>query len=92
MVTLLIIYVIAVNLLGLLSMRSDKTRAKRSKYRIPERRLFLIAAAGGAIGVYAGMQMFRHKTKHPSFFIGIPLILFVQLVLIGYVWAKAALA
>lgn len=84
MLKILLLYVIAVNLAGLFFMRADKHKAKRGKYRIPERQLFGLAAAGGALGVLAGMRLFRHKTKHPTFYVGIPVILFLQLILLGY--------
>ena len=63
---------------------ADKRRAKKDKWRIPEKRLFLVAAIGGSIGSILGMQLFRHKTKHKSFVIGMPVILIVQIVVAGY--------
>ena len=41
--------------------------------------LLLLAAAGGSVGALLGMQIFRHKTKHPKFTVGVPLILLVQI-------------
>ncbi|MCR4672260.1 MAG: DUF1294 domain-containing protein [Lachnospiraceae bacterium] len=41
----------------------DKSRAKKSKYRIPEAVLLFAALAGGAAGAFAGMKAFRHKTR-----------------------------
>jgi uncharacterized membrane protein YsdA (DUF1294 family) len=87
---LFILYLAGINLLGLYFMRTDKLRSKRGKYRIPERRFFMIALVGGSIGVFAGMRLFRHKTKHATFYVGIPAILFVQLILLGYAWARLA--
>ena len=63
----------------------DKSRARRRKYRIPEKTLFLTAILGGSIGVLVGMHLFRHKTLHRSFVLGIPLILIVQLILTGWI-------
>ena len=57
----------------------DKLRAVKGEWRISERSLFLLAAAGGSAGALAGMFLFRHKTKHMSFRIGLPLILLLQL-------------
>ncbi len=51
----------------------DKARAKQHKRRIPERILLGISALGGSVGALLGMQLFRHKTKHLKFLIGIPL-------------------
>lgn len=77
---ILIAYLIAINLLGLILMGVDKIKAKRRKWRIPEATLFLVAAIGGSIGSIAGMYIFRHKTKHMHFVIGMPVILALQLI------------
>ena len=57
----------------------DKVKAKRNLWRIPEATLITIAAIGGSIGSIAGMNLFRHKTKHAKFYIGLPVILTVQI-------------
>lgn len=73
-------YLIVINLVAFALMGIDKHRAKvRGTRRIPERTLFLSALLGGSIGAIAGMQLFRHKTKHRYFVWGMPLILLVQL-------------
>ena len=77
-ITWVLIYVTAVSLYGFFLMGRDKKRASEHKWRIPEKRLFLTAAIGGSVGVFLGMMFFRHKTKHLSFVIGIPLIIAVQ--------------
>ncbi|NMA51730.1 MAG: DUF1294 domain-containing protein [Peptococcaceae bacterium] len=59
----------------------DKRMAQAGRYRIPESRIFLIAIAGGAIGVLLGMEIFRHKTRHLKFKVFIPLILLLQVIL-----------
>ena len=82
------LYLLIVNAVGLVYMLADKYRAKKNLWRIPEARLMLIAIMGGSIGVYTGMQLARHKTKHPKFFIGVPLIMAVQLVLIALLVPK----
>ena len=74
-------YLHIINALGFWIMLADKRRAKRNVWRIPEARLMLTAALGGSIGVLAGMYLFRHKTKHPKFTLGVPLILAVQVVI-----------
>ena len=74
-------YLLAVNLAGLLLCGVDKRRAKRKRWRIPERSFFLTALLGGGPGVWAGMYLFRHKTKHWYFVWGMPGILILQLVL-----------
>lgn len=83
---ILIVWLLVTNLAGFIQMFVDKRRAQRDKWRIPEKRLFLVAAVGGSIGSILGMQVFRHKTKHRSFVIGMPAILVTQVVLAGVVW------
>lgn len=75
-------YLILVNALSLLLMLIDKQKAKRGAWRIPEATLMGIAAIGGSIGAIAGMYLFRHKTKHPKFYVGLPLILLIQIGLV----------
>ena len=62
----------------------DKQKAKKGKWRIPEKTLFLFAFLGGSLGTTLGMHSFHHKTKHWYFKFGMPLILVVQLVLAIY--------
>ena len=76
------IYLAVVNLAAFALMGVDKRRAERGAWRIPERTLFLPAILGGSPGAILGMQMFRHKTRHRQFAVGIPLILLVQLVIV----------
>lgn len=76
-----LIYLIIINLIGFTSMGIDKYKAAHHKWRISEKTLFIIALAGGSLGSIAGMQIFRHKTKHPSFYIGMPIILIAQLII-----------
>ena len=82
---ILLIYLAAVNLFGLIIMGVDKSRAKRRKWRIPEATLFLVAVIGGSIGSIAGMYLFRHKTKHWYFVVGMPVILVLQLIAVAII-------
>ena len=77
---IILIYLAAVNLFGLIIMGVDKSRAKRRKWRIPEVTLFLVAVIGGSIGSIAGMYIFRHKTKHWYSVVGMPVILVLQVI------------
>ncbi|MBE6990973.1 MAG: DUF1294 domain-containing protein [Ruminococcaceae bacterium] len=77
-----IIYLLVANIFAFALMGIDKAKAKKNKRRIPEKNLFMSAIFGGSIGSIAGMQVFRHKTRHMSFVIGMPVILIVQLVLV----------
>ena len=76
-----VIYLIIMNLASFASMGIDKYKARHHKWRIPEKTLFLIAAIGGSAGSIAGMQTFRHNTKHTVFIIGMPLIFIIQIAL-----------
>ena len=80
----ILIYLLIVNALGFLLMLIDKYKAKKNLWRIPEKTLLGVAMVGGSIGAYAGMQLFRHKTKHPQFYIGIPVIMALQLIAAAY--------
>ncbi|MBP1909714.1 DUF1294 domain-containing protein [Methanolobus bombayensis] len=88
-----LLYLLLVNTIGFYLMWADKRKAKKNAFRIPEKTLFTIAIIGGSIGSIAGMYLFRHKTKHPSFTIGMPLILLVQIyVLIRFLLPLYALS
>lgn len=78
-------YLIALNLLTLYLMAHDKSQARKRGRRVPERTLFLLAGFGGAIGSIAGMRIWRHKTKHVSFLIGMPVILAIQLAVVYWI-------
>ena len=77
---ILLVYLLLINATGFLLMLVDKIKAKRNLWRIPEATLMGVAAIGGSIGAIAGMNLFRHKTKHAKFFIGLPMILTLQIV------------
>lgn len=80
----IIIYFIIINIIGLLAMYIDKQKAKKGKWRIPERTLFIITALGGGIGTISGMYLFRHKTQKIAFVIGFPLITILEIICIIY--------
>ncbi len=77
------LYVMVINVIGFLMMGIDKAKAKRKAWRISEKSLFFCCLLGGSVGTWAGMYIFRHKTKHWYFVIGMPFIFFVQL---GMIW------
>ena len=80
----IVIYLIAINVIGFFAMGIDKNKAKRGAWRIPEKTLFMITVLGGGIGTIAGMYTFRHKTKKLIFTIGMPTILICEIVFIIY--------
>ena len=77
----LLVYLFIINAVGFAVMLADKYKAKKNLWRIPEATLLSIAVIGGSIGVYAGMRLFRHKTLHLKFSIGVPIILAIQIIL-----------
>lgn len=78
------IYLLGINLAGFVIMAIDKSKARRNAWRIPEATLFLIALAGGSIGSLLGMHICHHKTAKPKFYIGMPVILVVQILVVLY--------
>ncbi|TGE37493.1 DUF1294 domain-containing protein [Desulfosporosinus fructosivorans] len=69
-----------------MAMGRDKRRAKRHQWRTPETSLLLMGAALGGIGLYAGMKYFRHKTSHTKFVIGAPILLVLNVLVIGFAY------
>ena len=76
----LLVYLLLVNAVGFCFMLADKIKAKKNRWRIPEATLLGIAIIGGRLGVLCGMRLFRHKTLHTKFSIGVPIILAVQII------------
>ena len=74
-----------INLAAFATYGIDKYKSMHNKWRTPERTLLLLAAIGGSIGAWAGMEIFRHKTKHLKFKYGVPAILLLQLVAAGWI-------
>ena len=77
----LLLYLLLVNAAAFVLMLADKLKAQNGMWRIPERTLMGSALLGGSIGALMGMYLFRHKTRHPKFTVGIPAILIGQLLL-----------
>lgn len=75
-------YLVLVNAAAFLLMLVDKQKARKGAWRTPEATLLTVAALGGSIGAIAGMYIFRHKTRHLKFSLGLPLILITQLALL----------
>ena len=75
-----ILYLALMNVIGFVIMGVDKKRAVNHKWRIPEKTFFAVSLLGGSIGTWAGMYVFRHKTRHWYFVVGMPAILIVQAV------------
>lgn len=75
---------IVLNTISFLMVGLDKFKSKRGSWRIPEKRFFILSFFGGAVGVYLGMQLFRHKTQHKKFVYGIPLMVILNFVALYY--------
>ena len=89
--TLLLLWLLIINLVTFLVFGLDKWKAKRkekkeSVRRVPEKTLFLLAALGGSVGALIGMRVWHHKTLHKSFRFGIPAILTLQILIPLGIW------
>lgn len=81
-----LIYLITVNALGFAFMHADKQKARKGAWRIPEKVLLSIALIGSSMGCISGMRLFRHKTRHPLFSVGLPVILSIQIIGVIFVY------
>jgi uncharacterized membrane protein YsdA (DUF1294 family) len=77
-------YLAVINVATFLTYGLDKWKAKRSKWRIREAALLMLAVLGGSIGAWLGMKVWHHKTQHKKFKYGIPAIILVQAIIIWY--------
>ena len=83
----LLLYILIVNLAAFVLYAADKRRAVRGMWRIPEATLLVIAACGGSLGSFLGMNVFRHKTKHVKFTVLVPLFLIAHIFLLAFlIW------
>ena len=81
---IVIIYLVIINVVTFFMYGIDKWKAKKSKQRIRETALLGLAVLGGSIGAWSGMKVWHHKTLHKKFRFGVPAIIIIQLLLIGY--------
>ena len=82
--SLMMYYLLAVNVVAFAAFGIDKYKAKRGLWRISEATLLLLAVVGGSIGALLGMRIWHHKTQHAKFRYGLPLIILAQVALIYY--------
>lgn len=80
----LVIIIMVMNLITFFIYGEDKRRAQKGRWRIPEKTLLLLALLGGGAGALLGMHMFHHKTQKPLFRIGVPCILILQAIVLGW--------
>ena len=73
-------YILVISLCSIVVCIYDKKISKRNndKLRIPEKSLFIWSALGGSVAMFLTMRLIRHKTKHVSFMVGIPVIIILQ--------------
>ena len=82
-----LLWLVGTNLLAGLTV-SDKVRAKKGKWRVPEDTLLFVALLGGAVGEYITMRLIRHKTRHKKFMITLPVFILLQAALALVLEAK----
>lgn len=84
----IILYFIIINILTFILYFTDKRKAMHHRWRIPESTLIALSLLGGSFGAYLAMKIFRHKTKHPKFYITIPLMMILHTALIIVAFVK----
>ena len=84
----LAVYLLLVNLIGAILVVTDKKRAKKNQWRIPERNFFICCILGGCPAVYGAMKIFHHKTLHKRFMWGIPAIFILQIIALIFLYTK----
>ena len=84
MANALLYYLIVINILTFAVYGIDKWKARKTMWRIREASLLMVAVLGGSIGAWLGMKVWHHKTQHKKFRYGIPAIIIIQLVIIGF--------
>lgn len=81
-------YIFLINIVGFLTMYIDKRRAIKKKWRISEKTLLIIALIGGSLGSFIGMRLYRHKVNDLKFYIGIPVMMFIQIFIAATIMSK----
>lgn len=66
----------------------DKRRARRKEWRIRERTFFLCASVFGAVGICLGVRVFRHKTRHLLFTMGMPILCLFNIICGYFLWKQ----
>ena len=85
LVTIIVFYLVIINIITFFLYGVDKWKAQRVRWRIPESVLLGMAAIGGSVGAWLGMQVWRHKTQHAKFRFGVPIILIAQVALMVWI-------
>lgn len=77
------VYCLVIGLISVFVTILDKRAARRHTRRVSERRLMLLALAGGALPMYTVMLLIRHKTLHKKFMIGLPVFILLHIFLLA---------
>ena len=80
-----VMYFCVISLIAIFVTLSDKIKAKRGKWRIPEATLLLLSAFGGSFAMYLTMKLIRHKTQHKRFMLGIPIMMLFHLIVLLWI-------
>ena len=83
-------WLISITLVTFLTYGFDKQIAGSSRMRVPERVLLALTLAGGTLGAYVGMRLFRHKTIKTSFRVKFWTIVIIQVAVLAlyYLWLR----
>lgn len=81
-----LLYLVIISLIAIFLTISDKQRAIRGRWRVSEAALLTAAFLGGSLAMLLTMKRVRHKTQKKKFMIGIPLILFCQIILVVFLF------
>lgn len=82
---ILIGYFLVINIISFFTMKHDKKQAVYHDFRISEKTIFIFSLLLGGVGTYIGMYVFRHKTKHTKFTVGIPMTIILNIITIYYI-------
>ena len=82
LLTLLIYYLIVINIFAVIICIMDKISAIYGKRRISENFLMLISLFGGSLFMYLTMKVIRHKTLHKKFMVGLPIMIVSQIIIL----------
>lgn len=91
---MILIYLVVLLVMSLATYRVygiDKMRAKKEKWRIPERVLLGLGVLGGATGALVAMKRLRHKTRHISFYIVNILAIVLHIALLVYIFLNSGI-
>ena len=84
----IIAYLAIINIVAAAMCSYDKSQARISGKRISEYNLFVVSIIGGAPAMYLAMRLTKHKTRKKKFKYGIPLIIFIQVLLALFIVIK----